>query len=195
MKKLTVLAVLLTVISAATFADERKISETSKFQMVAKSDVKYELSYFSKKKGDVSVIIYNDKGQRMSSTTVKDANLFRRTYDFSKLGPGKYKVVVKNEDGSASQEIEYKIKEDILKVFVGKVPNTKALKLHVGDFHSNKAVNIKIYDQDNNLIYRDAIRNAQSFSRVFNLKNISAKSVSVLIENDGETRNFTHSLN
>ena len=39
MRKLTLLVALLTVISAATFADGRKVGESSEFQMVAKSEV------------------------------------------------------------------------------------------------------------------------------------------------------------
>ena len=193
MKKLTILAVLLAVISAATYA--APISETSSFQIVAKSDVKYEFTYSSKNRGDVCVTIYNEEGDIMSSKTVKDAKLFKRTYDFRKLQPGNYKIVVKNESGTTNQIIKYNVKEEHLKAFVGKLPDSNAIKLHVGEFNNSKAVIINIYNQDNKLIHRDKIKTDGSFSRVYNLKKISTKYVKVLVENDGEIKSFTHSLN
>ena len=97
MKKLTILAVLLTVISAACFAEEGKIGETTKFKVVAKSDVKYDLYYVSENAGDVRVTIYDNRGRIISSRKVKDARKFKRTYDFSQLEPGKLKIVVRNK--------------------------------------------------------------------------------------------------
>ena len=194
MKKLTILVVLLMVFSAASFAEETKISETTKFQMTAKSDVKYELLYTSEESGDVNVTIYNERGRKVSSQYVKKAKNFKRTYDFSNLQPGKYKIVVRNENGSANQEIIYQIKEAKLKTFVSKIPNTKSLKLHVGDFDTTAPVRVKIYDRYNKLIHSEVINNAEGFSRVYNLGSVQANSVSILVENNGEARSFAHSF-
>lgn len=194
MKKLTILAVLLMVFSAASFAEETKISETTKFQMTAKSDVKYELVYVSDKSGNVLVTIFDESGRKLSSQTVKNAKNFKRTYDFSKLKPGKYKIVVRNESGSANQQIIHQIKKARLKTFVSKIPNSKSLKLHVGDFDPSSPVLVRIYDQYSKLIYSEEINNEQSFSRVYKLTSTQLNYVSVSIENNGETKSFTHEL-
>lgn len=194
MKKLTFLAVLLIVFSAASFAGETKISETTKFQMVAKSDVKYELLYTSEKSGDVRITIYDESGRKLNTQFVKKAKNFKRTYDFSQLKPGKYKIVVRNESGSANQEIIHQLKETRLKTFVSKIPNSKSLKLHVGDFDPSAPVRVRIYDQFNKLIHSEEINNTQSFSRVYNLGATQLNFVSVSIENNGETKTFTHEL-
>ena len=182
MKKITVFAVLFTVMSTAAFATELRPSESSSFKMVAKSEVKFEFSYSSLKRGDVCVTIYNEKGYLMSSKTVKNAKLFKRIYDFRKLEPGNYTIMVRNESGTTKQEIKYKVKE-------------VRLKAYVGNFNHEKAVSVKIYNQDKRLLHTDVISAKGSFSRVYNLKNISAKSVNVMIENDGETISFIHYLN
>jgi len=195
MKKITVFAVLFTVMSTAAFATELRPSESSSFKMVAKSEVKFEFSYSSLKRGDVCVTIYNEKGYLMSSKTVKNAKLFKRIYDFRKLEPGNYTIMVRNDSGTTKQEIKYKVKEVRLKAYVGKLPDNKAIKLHVGNFNNEKAVSVKIYNQDKRLLHTDVISAKGSFSRVYNLKNISAKSVNVMIENDGETISFIHYLN
>lgn len=194
MKKLTILAVLLMVFSAASFAEETKISETTKFQVTAKSDVKYELLYTSDKSSDVLVTIYDESGRKLNTRTVRNAKNFKRTYDFSQLKPGKYKIVVRNESGSANQEIIHQIKEARLKTFVSKIPNSKSLKLHVGDFDPSAPVRVRIYDRYNKLIHSEEINNAQSFSRVYNLAATQLDFVSITIENNGETKMFTHDL-
>ena len=198
MKKLTFLAALLRVISAVSFAKEGSTNEgpnaKPKFQMVAKTDVKFDLYYASEKSGEVSVSIYNESGLKVSSKTIRNVKNFKRTYDFSKLAPGKYKIVVRSEDGTANQEISYQIKEAKLKTFVTRLPNSKSLKLHVGDFDTNEPVMVNIYDQNNILIHTDKIKNGQSFSRVYNLESIQVQSVRVSIENSGEIQTFSHSF-
>ena len=156
--------------------------------------MKYDLYYTSEQAGDVCVTIYNESGSRMSTKTIKSAKKFKRTYDFSKLTPGKYTIVVRNENGSANQEIIYQIKEARLKTFVSKHPDNNSLKIHVGDFDPNEPVLVKIYNQNNKLIHSEEIKNAQIFSRVYDLSNIQLSAVSVLIENSGERQTFRHSL-
>jgi len=197
MKKLTFLAALLIVFSAASFAEANTVEKPTvkpKFKMVAKSDVKFDLYYASDESSEVSVTIYDAQGRRVSSKTIDKVKNFKRTYDFSKLKPGKYKIVVKNESGSSNQEITYQIKEAVLKTFVSKLPDNQSLKVHIGAFDTSKPVLVKIYNQDYKLIHSDEIENAGSFSRVYDLNNIHSQTVSILIENNGETQTFTHSF-
>lgn len=195
MKKLTLLTVLLTVISAVGFAKATPVdSETSKFKIVAKSDVKFEFVYVAEEAGEVCVTIYDAKGNQICNNTVKDSKSFRRTYDFSKLEPGKYKVVVRNADGTRNETINYKVKKAVLKTFVSKIPDTKSLKLHVGAFNPERPVTVNIYNQNNKLIHTEAINNKTSFSKIFDLSETAAKSVNVRIVNDGEVQSFSYSL-
>jgi len=198
MKKLTFLAVLLIVISAASFAGERNLGEEPgakpKFKMVAKADMKFDLYYASETTGAVSVAIFDESGRKVSYKTIKKVKNFKRTYDFSKLAPGKYKVIVKNAEGSANQHITYLAKQKILQSFVSKLPDGHSLKLHVGAFDANVPVVVKIYNKNNKLIHSEKIEKTQSFSRVYNLDGLKLNSVIILIENGGDRELFTHSL-
>jgi len=195
MKKLTLLTVLLTVISAVGFAKATPVdSETSKFKIVAKSDVKFDFIYVAEEAGEVCVTIYDAKGNKISDNTVKDAKSFKRTYDFSKLEPGKYKVVVRNKEGTRNEIINYKVKKAVLKTFVSKIPDSKSLKVHVGAFNPERPVTVNIYDQNNKLIHTEAIKNKTSFSKIYDLSKTAAKSVNVRIMNDGEVKSFSYSL-
>lgn len=196
MKKLTLLAVLLTVFSAVGFAKATpEDGETSKFKIIAKSDVKFDFIYVAEEAGEVCVTIYNAKGNQVSSKTVKDSKSFRRTYDFSKLTPGKYKVVVRNADGMSNEVINYKVKKAVLQTFVTKIPDSNSVKVHVGAFNPEKPVTVNIYNQDNRLIHTEEIKNKGSFSKVYDLSKADAKSVNVRVVNDGEIKSFSYALN
>ena len=194
MKKLALVALLLTVISAASFAIEVPISETSKFKMIAKSDVKYDLYYAADQTGSVRVCIFDAEGNRLNTCFVKETKSFKRTYDFSRLDPGEYTVTVSNDDGKATQVIRHKIKEQLLQTFVAKLPDAKAVKLHVGGFNAEEPVLVRIYDEDNQLLHREKFDKQNSFSRVYRLDNAQSNSVKVVVENNGEIQRFTHSL-
>jgi flagellar hook assembly protein FlgD len=195
MKKLTLLTVLLTVISAVGFAKVNpEDSETSKFKIVAKSDVKFDFIYVAEEVGEVCVSIYDAQGNKVSAKTVTDAKSFKRTYDFSKLEPGKYKVVVKTQDGTTDEIINYKVKKEVLKTFVSRIPDSQSLKVHVGAFNPDRAVTVNIYNQNNNLIHTENIKEKESFSKIYDLSKTDAKSVSVRVVNDGEIQSFSYSL-
>jgi uncharacterized protein YxeA len=194
MKKISILALLALAISGASFASTIPLGENSTFTIINKSDVKYELVYIAEEPSDVRVSIYNESGQNVSTRLVKDVAKFKRTYDFSKLEPGTYKVVVKNDDGVAREEINHLVKEARLKSFVTNLPTEKALKVHVGDFNPDQPVSIRIYDEQNNIIFRDKIRNSHGFSRVYKMPNLNSEVVQVTIENNGEIVQFDRKL-
>ena len=197
MKKLTALAVLLTVIGTASFASSGPLGENSNFKVLTKTDAKYELVYVSSEESDVRVSIYDEEGHNICSSFVKDATKFRRTFDFSKLEPGKYSVVVKNDDGTAREEISYNMAVNKLKLqtFVAKIPDSQSLKLHVGDFAKDKPVFVKIYNEKNRVIHKDEITNDGAFSKVYNLAKAKQGTVTVVVENNGEYKSFTYDLN
>ena len=197
MKKLTFLAALLIVISAASFASERVLSDEAgakpKFQMIAKADAKFDLYYASETTGAVTVSIYNENGSKVSQKTIKKVKKFKRTYDFSKLTPGNYEVVVRNEDGSANQHVTYLVKQKKLQTFVSELPDAK-LKLHVGSFDKTQPVLVKVYNSNNKLIHSEKIENTGSFSRVYNFDGLKLNAVSVLIQSGEDTEIFTRTL-
>ena len=179
MKKNLIVALLILGISGASFASTITLGENSTFTIITKSDVKYELVYISEEPGDVRVNIYNESGLNVSTRLVKDVTKFKRTYDFSKLEPGTYKVVVKNADGVAKEEINHLVKKTRLKSFVTNLPAEQAIKVHVGDFNTDQPVSVRIYDEQNNIIFKDKIRNSHGFSRVYKLPNLSSEVVQV----------------
>lgn len=195
MKKITALSVLLTIIGTASFASYGPLGENSTFRVIPKGNDKYELVYVANGESDVRVSIFDEEGRNIESSTVKDATRFRRTFDFCQLPHGKYSIVVKNNEGTAREEIRYAAEKMKLQTFVTKIPGSNALKLHVGDFNSTKPVIVKFYNSQEQVIYKDAIKHASAFSKVYKLAKINAGIFTVRVENDGDFRYFTCHVN
>ena len=194
MKKLTALVVLLTIVGTASFASHGPLGENSRFKLVPKAEAKYELIYVSDKESDVRITIFDAEGRNIKTNTVKDVIRFRRTFDFSKLEYGTYSIVVKNDDGSAREEVSYAEEKMKLQTFVAKIPERKSLKLHVGDFNMDKPVRVKIYNQENQVIHKDVISKDSAFSKVYTLAKDQTGLFTVQVENDGDFKFFTYEI-
>ena len=192
MKTNILTALLIIVLSAASFAEEVPIGETSKFKMVSKSDSKYDLYYASEKEAYVNVSIFDAKGKLLNEYLIEETKSFKKTFDFSQLDAGEYTITVSNDKGKATQVIKHKVKEKVLQSLVAKLPDSKEVKLHVGKFNSEEPVVVRIFNEDNKVIHRDEIENDKSFSKIYNLEEIRTNSVKVVVENNGELQRFVH---
>lgn len=194
MKRTSIFAVLVMIIGTAAMAATGPLGENSRFKVLAKSDVKYELIYESDKAGDVKVYIYDMKGRNVSSTTVRNVAKFKRVFDFRNLDAGKYKVVVKNYEGIANEEIAHLVKKPKLQAFATVLPGEAAVKVHLGDYNAEKPVYVNIYDQNGKNIHRDKFERTGSFSRIYDLHRTDSQTVTVSIQNDKESKSFTHTI-
>ena len=194
MKKISLMAVLLSIFSTATFANSGPLGENSQFKVLTKSDNKYEVIYVSDEDSDVRIYIINEDGRTVESNLVKDVASFRRTFDFSQMESGKYAVVVKNKEGTARETIDHKTYKETLKGFVVRIPEKQALKLHVGDFTKTQPVKVKIYDANDRIVHKDAISHDQAFYKVYNMTKAGPGEYRVVITNNGESKAFTHKI-
>lgn len=195
MKKSIILAAYFLCISAASFALDTELGETSSFKIVPKADKKYDLYYVSESDAPVTISIYDDEGTLITNDKVKNNRSFKRTYNFKNMASGDYKVVVKNEEGRGSQQVFHNPKTSGLQTMISQVPNSKSFKVLVGDFDNDKPVTVKVYNSDNKLIFKDDITEAQSFSKMYNLSNIEDDVVKFTIVNGRESVSQLRSLN
>ena len=195
MKKSLILAAYFVCISAASFALDTELGETSSFKIVPKADKKYDLYYVSESDAPVTISIYDDEGILITSDKVKNHRSFKRTYNFTNMASGDYKVVVNNEEGRGSQQVFHNPKTSDLQTMISQVPNTKSFNVLVGEFDTTQPVTVKVYNSDNKLIFKDQITEAQSFNKVYNLTKVQDTSVRFTIENGRESVSQLRSLN
>lgn len=198
MKKPIILAVLFTVISAAAFANSgaTALSTTSKFQVVENTNSRYDLYYVSETLGNVTVRILSENGKLINTDKLSGVKAFKRTYHLKGLPAGNYKVEVKNEEGKASQEIFHNpASKSSLHTILGKLPSESKYKLFVGPNMTNSKVEVKIYDQNDQLLLKESIIDMQEgFTKTYDLSKVNSDFVTFRINNGTDITSFARKL-
>ena len=195
MKKTIFIAVLLTVISAVSFAGVNNLSETTKFQVVENSDSHYDLYYVSENVDNVLVRIVNEDGGVVTTDKIQEVRAFKRTYDFNALPTGNYSLEIKNNEGEASQAIFHNpIKYVNLHSIVGKLPKENKFKVFVGPSDSKAPIKVTINDQNGSVLLKETINGADGFSKIYDLRDITGDYVTFHLSKDQEEVSATRAL-
>ena len=194
MKKVVLMAVLLTVISAVSFAGTNELSKTSKFQVVENTESRYDLYYVSENSSNVVVRILDTNGNVMNSDKIIDVKAFKRTYNLKDLPTGSYKIEVKNNEGKAAQIIFHNpIKNSSLHTIVGKLPNVNKFKVLVGPSNMDIPVEVNVYNDKGQLLMHETI-NSNGFSKVYDLSKLTFEYVTFELSNGKDSARFTRDL-
>ena len=198
MKKPIILAVLFTVISAATFASSgaTALSTTSKFQVVENTNSRYDLYYVSENFGDVTVRITNENGKLVNTDKLTGVKAFKRTYNLKGLPIGNYNVEVKNGEGKASQGIFHNpaIKTSLHSI-VDQLPNVNKFKVFVGPSNANGKVKVEIFNDKEELLLNESMHSVQEgFIKVYDLSKIDSDYVTFKIDNGTDSSTFSRNL-
>ncbi|MCB0494731.1 MAG: hypothetical protein KDC79_01225 [Cyclobacteriaceae bacterium] len=196
MKKTILMAVLLTVISAVSFAKTVELSETTKFQVVENTDSRYDLYYVSENSDDVMVRIMNANGEVVSTDKIQDVRAFKRTYNFKDLPAGNYEIEVKNKEGKASQPVFHNPSKAVnLHSIVGKLPNENRFKVLVGPSETSaEPIKVKIYNQRGEVLLEETIDDSNGFSKIYDLSTISGDYVTFHLSKGQEEASYTRDL-
>lgn len=197
MKKPIILALLLIVISTATFAGNKEnlISPKAKFQVVENSNSRYDLYYVSETADNVRIRILDADGNLVTTDKLQDVKAFKRTYNLSNLPSGNYAIEVKNNEGKASQTIFHNPAiETSLHSILGKLPHQNKFKLFVAPSKQNNEVEVKIYDDKDNLLTTEKINGVDGFSKVFNLTKLKNPYVVFKVCNGTDEQSFVRYL-
>lgn len=195
MKKTVLVAVLLTVISAVSFAGISELGNTTKFQVVKNQDSKYDLYYVSENNNDVFVRIKDAKGKVVNYDRIEDVKAFKRTYNFKDLPAGNYTLEVKNNEGRATQSIFHNPQgTNELHSLVGKLPDENRFKVLVGPSESISPIEVKIYDQSGKVVLKETIDSNGGFSKIYDLSTITGDHVTFYISKGQESASYARDL-
>lgn len=198
MKKSLLMAVLLTVISTVSFAipGTTELSNTSKFQVVENTDSRYDLYYVSENVDNVIVRILDKNGKLLNTDKLADVRAFKRTYNLKGLPAGNYKIEVKNGEGKASQAIFHNPAiHTSLHSIVGQLPNVNKFKVFVGPNNQNKKVQVRIFDENKQLLIEESMKNAQDgFAKIYDLSQVESSYVTFQLTNGKESSSYTRDL-
>ncbi|CAN5348846.1 hypothetical protein BH23BAC1_BH23BAC1_08480 [soil metagenome] len=139
----------------------------------------YNLFYASPNKGRIKVSIYDASGAWIHSSyfNAAEENSLKRSFNLGSLPYGTYRFEVVDQ-GKKTSEILHHLEKGIkLDVSVAKTSEKGKYNLNVLRDNGNP-VYINIFDEKNNIIYRDTIEIEANFSRIYDLSKISAREFS-----------------
>lgn len=190
MKTLTTLAALL-IAGASVYANvgnNNPLEPKKKVAIVQNVQAKYKLVYLNENKGNVKIDIVNEEGKVVHHQTVANENGFAQQFDFSPLPEGKYTFEITHPDGTKmSKEVEYKkhIASSDMRAGVLDINGNKKFRLAV--IKNDAPVEVKIFDDKNNLLYEDVVHSTEGFRKVYDMKDIEATSFKFEVSSNNNT--------
>ena len=140
-----------------------------------------KLFYQGEQKGKVTIRIFDQNNMLVHIDKIHNKNGFVRPYNFKELVAGKYKFEITDFEGKVEKIVEYSS---------NKARDNKAIRARLApvEDHENKlkldvlgvideAVFVRIFDNKEDEIFSEIIDIRDSFSRVYNLKNLGDRQV------------------
>ncbi|XOV93896.1 MAG: hypothetical protein ACFHWX_04145 [Bacteroidota bacterium] len=173
------LVVLLTVFSTTSIIAKPNSTESTAYCKVVaeKTEKMYKVVYNSPFKEDVTIEIYNQDKSLVHTEKLHSTTGFIKRYNLSFLALGEYEFIVK----SADYQFEESIDLGGLSKFKVQLKNSGKNVSFVGSHPEGKDLNVYIYDQNNDLLYTDELKEMKQVNKTYNLEKIAGKSVSFLI--------------
>jgi hypothetical protein len=194
MKKILSLVVALIVVG---YVHAYSISPDSPVGMsVIKSGDVVKLFYRGEKSGKVKVTIYNDKGQKVFVETMRKTEHFMRPYNFSSLPEGNYTIELSDEQGTRSQKIKHSVVSQSNTQFahITRLDDSGTRYILAVSNAGSDALTVKIYDDRNNLLYRETEIVDGNFGKVYNLTKVSGNHTFVVSDADGNVHRLSKPL-
>jgi hypothetical protein len=128
--------------------------------------------YKGETSGTVKVSIYNAKGHIVWNETFKNRDNFMRPYNFSSLPNGEYSFIVTDEKGKHIERVTHSIGRSISKSHLSVLDKKEQKYLLTVPNHGAESLTVKIFDEDENLVYKNVEPVSGDFGKVYDLENI-----------------------
>lgn len=145
-----------------------------------------KLFYRGEQPGKVKVKIFNESGQVVFSETMQNTENFMRPYNFSTLPEGEYVIELSDEQATRTQKVSHekikakriahltRLKDDECKYILA-VPNA-----------GRDALTVRIYDENQRMVYQDTQIIDGDFAKVYNLDSITGEHTFEIMDRDGK---------
>ena len=136
----------------------------------------YNLIYATAVAPVVTIHIYDAANVLLHSQKVKNEQGFLLPLDLSKLPYGNYSLEVIDGSNRYEQALNY---QPASNVSFASIKNMGDQKIALSVNATNKGASVSIYDEQNHLLYRDNLKDAGQFARLYNLQQVYGQTVRV----------------
>ncbi len=160
---------------------------------VIKKGAVVKLFYRGEQSGKVKVTIYNEKGTVVYKEVMTNTDQFMRPYNFSPLPPGEYVIQLSDEQGTRTQKVIHtKANHKLLAHLRRVTPGENTYMLAVPN-QGNDELTVKIYGNDNILLYNETEVVQGNFAKLYNLDQVSGQPVFEIADKSGRVNRLTGS--
>lgn len=145
---------------------------------------KVQVAYYGKSPEVVRVSIYNEDNKAVFNENIKSVTGIKKPYNLKELPYGEYQFKIRVNDEVIVHHVKHEAPMYPGNVIMqaesfgeGKI-KTMLMGPGVKDFK------LRIYDQDNKLLFQQDINQKENFGRVFNFQESGAKKVSLVLSNN-----------
>ncbi|MDA0196546.1 MAG: hypothetical protein O2887_16135 [Bacteroidetes bacterium] len=185
--KTTIIAALLTVISADTFAKTTDSSGDVQVRIVTQLQTeRYTLIYTSESKGTRSLMLIDAEGQILFNEKHKEFDSFIENFGFKELSDRDYICFIESPSKVLIEAVLYLSRADEMTggiEIISISPNRLVIR---GKNLENNDLNIYIYDDSNHLMYEEKIKDIDFTAKIHNMNFVNSKWVNLVIMNSQE---------
>jgi|SRR6266850_462785 len=183
-KMISILLALVTVGCVVSFGGTK--GPESRMAVVKTGEI-IKVIYESSDASQVKVTISDADGNEVFAERVESNAGFIRPYNFSLLPKGDYKISVTDKAGEFSEKISTRDKEWIANV--ARLNTADEKYIVAVPYQGPGEVDIRVYDQNEQLVYSERQVMQGDFAKIYNLKNLDkGASVRVINSTSGEER-------
>ena len=147
---------------------------------------KIQLAYYGKTPEKVVVNIYNEKNKRVFKETIQSKKGIKKPYDLRQLTYRQYSIKVQVEEEETTHKVSHAAPEypGQVKMMAAAFGESRVKMLLMSPYQ--KKFKLRIYDENNELLYQQNIRQQENFGRVFNFEDSKTKTVRLVLSNNKE---------
>ncbi len=190
MKKLFAFLVVAFLVTGATAA---KSPSTISNSILQKNGSLIKLFYKGTIESKVYVSIFDRQSNLIFSEVVDNTDEFTRLYNFSQLKQGSYKFKISNGIDHVVQYIEHKNMPAFESARLIKMKEGNDRYMLLVPNKKQQAMDIIVYDANGEQAYRANHHLTGDFSTILNLKQLQGEFTIMLVDSNGETKEFSYS--
>lgn len=157
---------------------------------VVKTGSIVKLFYRGEQRGDVSVAIYDERGATIYKERLQDTRGFMRPYNFSAMPSGVYTVELTDEKGSVKRTVLYTTSNNKRVARLTRLDKGEHRYVLSVPNSGSDVLKVRIYNENNRLLYHKKERIEGDFARVYNLNTVRGRLIFEITDKNGNSNRF-----
>lgn len=150
-----------------------------------------KLFYRGEQSGKVKITIYNEKGFKVFTETMRNKEHFMRPYNFASLPEGNYTIELSDTNGRRFHNVKHSVSYGKRVATLHRLEHERSkYMLSVPNIGAD-ALTVKIFDEHNTLVYEVTEVIEGNFAKLYNLEKLEGKPVFEIIDQNGNATRLT----